>query len=79
MPIFQFFLLITPNKITMVCSQKKADIIDTLKQGDKQITLDVVRRGKVAEENVPLYEDIIDQLRHVSIMRGRLSARNGMS
>lgn len=65
MPIYQFFLLITPDKITVVCSQKKADIIETLKQGDKQITLDVIRRGKVAEENVPLYKDMLDQLRNV--------------
>ncbi|CAO3623830.1 unnamed protein product [Mucor fragilis] len=64
MPIYQFFLLITPDKITVVCSQKKADIIETLKQGDKQITLDVIRRGKVAEENVPLYKDMLDQLRN---------------
>lgn len=67
MPIFQFFLLITPDKITVICSQKKADIIETLKQGDKQITLDVIRRGKVADENVPLYKGVIDQLRNVRL------------
>jgi hypothetical protein len=65
MPIYQFLLLITPDKITVVCSQKKADIIETLKQGDKQIALEVIRRGKNGEENVPLYENIVKQLNNV--------------
>lgn len=79
MPIFQFFLLITPDKITVVCSQKKADIIETLKQGDKQITLDVIRRGKVAEENVPLYKGIIDQLRNVRRAHGSLGCTTNIT
>jgi nucleosome binding factor SPN SPT16 subunit len=65
MPIYQFLLLITPDKITVVCSQKKADIIETLKQGDKQIALEVIRRGKNGEENVPLYENVVKQLNNV--------------
>lgn len=67
MPIYQFLLLITPDKITVVCSQKKADIIETLKQGDKQIPLEIIRRGKNGEENVPLYENVINQLNNVGL------------
>jgi nucleosome binding factor SPN SPT16 subunit len=66
MPIYQFLLLITPEKITVLCSQKKADIIETLKQGDKQIALEVIRRGKNSEENVPLYQSVIERLNNVS-------------
>jgi nucleosome binding factor SPN SPT16 subunit len=69
MPVYQFLLVITPEKITFVCSQKKADIMETLKQGDKQVTLEVIRRGKNAEENVPLYESIIEQLNDVRIIK----------
>lgn len=67
MPLFQFFFVITPEKITFVCSQKKADIIETLRQGDKQVTIEVIRRGKNAEENVPLYESVLEELNNASI------------
>ncbi|KAI8987435.1 FACT complex subunit-domain-containing protein [Mycotypha africana] len=58
----QTLILITPEKITIVCSQKKADIMETLKQGDRQIPVEIIRRGKNVEENVLLYEDIIKSL-----------------
>lgn len=65
MPIYQFFIVITPEKITFVCGQKKADIMEGLRQGDKQVTLEIIRRGKNAEENVPLYQSVIEELNNV--------------
>ncbi|KAI8985467.1 FACT complex subunit spt16 [Pilobolus umbonatus] len=62
LPIFQSIMIITQDKVTVICSQKKADIIETLKQGDKQVPIDVIRRGKMTAENVPLYGPIIKQL-----------------
>ncbi|KAI9473599.1 MAG: FACT complex subunit-domain-containing protein [Benjaminiella poitrasii] len=62
MPIYQFLMILTPDKITFLCSHKKADIIETLKQGDKQVPIDIIRRGKNLDENVPLYEAIITYL-----------------
>jgi hypothetical protein len=59
-------ILIQKDKITFVCSHKKADIIETLKQGEKQFPIEVVRRGKNIDENVPLYQSIIQDLAKVS-------------
>ncbi|OBZ84460.1 FACT complex subunit spt16 [Choanephora cucurbitarum] len=60
MPLYSSMIIITPEKITFICGQKKADIMETLKQGDKQIPIEIIRRGKDTEENVPLYQPIIE-------------------
>lgn len=65
-PCHQSVMLITPEKITFVCSHKKASSLEVLKQGDKQIPIELVRRGKDIEENVPLYQDLIKSLDNVS-------------
>ncbi|KAI8062799.1 FACT complex subunit-domain-containing protein [Gilbertella persicaria] len=62
MPLYSSMIVITPDKITFVCGQKKADIMETLKQGDKQIPIDIIRRGKDVEENVPLYQSVVEAL-----------------
>lgn len=61
-------MVITPEKITFICSQKRATQLEQLKQGDKQIPIELVRRGKDMEENVPLYQDIIKDLNNVSFV-----------
>lgn len=59
-------MVITPEKITFICSQKRATQLEQLKQGDKQIPIEIVRRGKDIDENVPLYQDAIKFLNSVS-------------
>lgn len=61
-------MIITPEKITFVCSQKRATQLESLKQGDKQIPIEIIRRGKVIEENVPLYNTVIQSLNNVSVV-----------
>lgn len=46
-----------------------ADILETLKKGDKQVPIEVIRRTKDVEENVNLYKPIIDELDGVSVMQ----------
>ncbi|KAI8089405.1 FACT complex subunit-domain-containing protein [Halteromyces radiatus] len=59
-PFFHTLMLLTPEKITFVCSQKKANIFDKLKNGS--IPVDVIRRGKNVEENLPIYQPLVDSL-----------------
>ena len=66
MPLYSSMIIITPEKITFICGQKKADIMETLKQGDKQIPIEIIRRGKDTEENVPLYQPIIEAFNGVN-------------
>ncbi|KAI8393680.1 FACT complex subunit-domain-containing protein [Radiomyces spectabilis] len=61
-PIFQTLIVFTPEKITFVCSMKKADVLETVKRGDKQVPVDIIRRGKNIEQNVPLYEPLVEAL-----------------
>ncbi|KAI7889566.1 FACT complex subunit-domain-containing protein [Mucor mucedo] len=61
-PCHQSVTIITPEKITFVCSHKRASSLESLKQGEKQIPIEIVRRGKDIEENVPLYQNIIKSL-----------------
>ncbi|EIE81524.1 hypothetical protein RO3G_06229 [Rhizopus delemar RA 99-880] len=61
-PFFQTLMIIKPDKITVICSQKKADTIETVKQGDKQVPVTIIRRGKNLEENVALYKSVIEDL-----------------
>lgn len=61
-PCHQSVIIITPEKITFVCGQKRASSLESLKQGEKQIPIDIIRRGKDIEENVPLYQDLIKSL-----------------
>jgi nucleosome binding factor SPN SPT16 subunit len=65
-PCHQTVMVITPEKITFICSQKRATQLEQLKQGDKQIPIEIVRRGKDIDENVPLYQDAIKFLNSVS-------------
>jgi nucleosome binding factor SPN SPT16 subunit len=65
-PFFQTLWIIKPNQVTVVCSHKKADAIETVKQGDKQIPVNVIRRGKNLEENIELYKSVIEDLNNVS-------------
>jgi nucleosome binding factor SPN SPT16 subunit len=60
-------MIIKPDKITVICSQKKADTIETVKQGDKQVPVTIIRRGKNLEENVALYKSVIEDLNDVSV------------
>ena len=43
-----------------------ADLVESLKKGDKQITLDVLRRTKDQEKNISLYEPLIEEIAGVS-------------
>ncbi|KAG2196503.1 hypothetical protein INT47_012797 [Mucor saturninus] len=61
-PCHQSVTIITPEKITFVCGHKRASSLESLKQGEKQIPIEIVRRGKDIEENVPLYQNIIKSL-----------------
>ncbi|KAI8148314.1 FACT complex subunit-domain-containing protein [Fennellomyces sp. T-0311] len=61
-PMYQTLILLTPDKTTFVCSGKKADMLEGLKKGDKQVTIDVLRRTKDAEENMALYKPLIEEL-----------------
>ncbi|KAI8890085.1 SPT16-domain-containing protein [Backusella circina FSU 941] len=65
-PVFQMMILmmilIQKDKITFICSHKKADIIETLKQGEKQFPIEIIRRGKNIDENVPIYQSMIKDL-----------------
>ncbi|GAA5811471.1 hypothetical protein MFLAVUS_004908 [Mucor flavus] len=61
-PCHQSVIIITPEKFTFVCGQKKASALESLKQGEKQIPIDIIRRGKELEDNVPLYQDLIKSL-----------------
>lgn len=65
-PCHQSVIIITPEKFTFVCGQKKANSLENLKQGDKQIPIDIIRRGKDLEDNVPLYKDLIQGLENVT-------------
>ncbi|KAI7860506.1 FACT complex subunit-domain-containing protein [Circinella umbellata] len=62
MPMYQSLILLVPDKATFVCSGKKADLVESLKKGDKQITLDVLRRTKDQEKNISLYEPLIEEI-----------------
>lgn len=46
-----------------------ADILETLKKGDKQVPIEVIRRSKDVEENINLYKPIIEELDGVSVMQ----------
>ncbi|KAI7872577.1 FACT complex subunit-domain-containing protein [Spinellus fusiger] len=61
-PIFQSLILLTPDKIIFVCSTKKGDVIETIKQGEKQVPIEIIRRGKNTQENVQLYMPLIEEL-----------------
>ncbi|ORX52677.1 SPT16-domain-containing protein [Hesseltinella vesiculosa] len=57
-PLYQSTMLMQPDKITFVCSNKKADILDTLKNGP--VPVDIIRRGKNIEQNVPVYAPLVE-------------------
>ncbi|CAO3701202.1 unnamed protein product [Rhizopus stolonifer] len=61
-PFFQTVIIIKPDQVTVICSQKKSDTLDTVRQGDKQIPVNIIRRSKNTEENVALYESVIEDL-----------------
>ncbi|ORZ24132.1 FACT complex subunit-domain-containing protein [Absidia repens] len=59
-PFYQTFLLLTPEKITFVCGNKKADAFEKLKNGP--VPVEVIRRSRTIEDNVPLYAPIAEYL-----------------
>lgn len=78
-PCHQSVMVITPEKITFVCGQKRASQLETLKQGDKQIPIEIIRRGKVMEENVPLYNSVIQSLNNKRVgvfVKDKTSGKN---
>ncbi|CEG70970.1 hypothetical protein RMATCC62417_06776 [Rhizopus microsporus] len=78
-PFFQTLWIIKPNQVTVVCSHKKADAIETVKQGDKQIPVNVIRRGKNLEENIELYKSVIEDLNNKRVgvvVKDKFSGKN---
>ncbi|KAI8060590.1 FACT complex subunit-domain-containing protein [Gongronella butleri] len=57
-PFHQTLILLTPDKLTFVCSNKKANLLDVLKDG--AVDVEVIRRGKNQEDNIPLYKPLVE-------------------
>ncbi|CAO3587831.1 unnamed protein product [Absidia cylindrospora] len=59
-PLYQTLVLLTPEKITFVCGNKKANALEKLDSG--MIPVQVIRRQKSIENNLPLYLPVIKSL-----------------
>ncbi|KAI9251558.1 FACT complex subunit-domain-containing protein [Sporodiniella umbellata] len=66
-PFFQTLMIIKPDQMTVICSQKKADTLDTVRQGDKQLPVNIIRRSKNVEENISLYKSVIEDLNNKKV------------
>ncbi|KAI9316735.1 FACT complex subunit-domain-containing protein [Dichotomocladium elegans] len=61
-PVYQTLIVLTPEKAIFVASAKKSEVLATLKKGDKQVPIEIIRRSKKEEENIALYTPILEML-----------------
>ncbi|KAG0173480.1 FACT complex subunit spt16 [Apophysomyces sp. BC1015] len=61
-PFQQTLMLLTQDKVTFVCSSRKGDYLESIKKGDKQVPVEIIRRNKNMEENIPLYTPLLEEL-----------------
>ncbi|RIB06768.1 FACT complex subunit-domain-containing protein [Gigaspora rosea] len=72
-------ILFTPDKIHFIVKEKKAEVFEQLKQGDRQVPFEIHKRSKDSSHNQTLFEQIISKISEGEQKRVGLLLKDKMS
>ncbi|CAG8786131.1 8461_t:CDS:10, partial [Gigaspora margarita] len=72
-------IFFTPDKIHFIVKEKRAEVFEQLKQGDRQVPIEIHRRNKDSSHNQTLFEQIISKISEGEQKRVGLLLKDKMS